>query len=529
MWKVSWPPDRVWISLPSVSVPGPRVEQREDEQLRGAALQLTVERSVSSPWRSADRERRSWSTPIAHWRMSRYSTASTCRPASRHPNRILTRPSPAAYDFARRGRYLHVRMRMTTTRTAAVLLAMVAALALASPDVSSNFRTQQHSDEDEAQLADVLRNIDAENLARAAAGQPRSRNDKANIVRGAVNFFRPFRGGNGRSCATCHNPLDGFSLSPATVEARWQRLQRARQHNPSAMTRSSALLMPTMPTGFHAAADARARQGARAAAESGAAYRQPDIYTCDAVARGTPLNMLKHTAPYQQDRTARTLEEQALGAVNPHMEPTVQPTKEFLESVAEFQRHIFSSAKVKKLSDAIDAGGPIPDIDPPLTEFEQLGKEKFNNYCGQCHGGPAQVLNLENRIFPPHRRLNEPGLGQHRGLEPAAERSSRQPHPGSGLRSADPAVHRGSAQRHHRRARVERSWTVLTDVQGARNGRRKPGIQPIRHPSTARHQRDRPVLPRSPRQDPRGRREALPGRSSFSSTPCAASSAVDSR
>ena len=61
-----------------------------------------------------------------------------------------------------------------------------------------------------------------------------------------------------------------------------------------------------------------------------------------------PLNMLKHTAPYQQDRTAKTLEEQALGAVNAHMEPTVQPTEEFLETVAEFQRHIFSSAKVKK-------------------------------------------------------------------------------------------------------------------------------------------------------------------------------------
>ena len=49
-----------------------------------------------------------------------------------------------------------------------------------------------------------------------------------------MNFFRPFPGGNGRSCATCHHPRDGFSLSPATVEARWQRLQRARRHNPGA-------------------------------------------------------------------------------------------------------------------------------------------------------------------------------------------------------------------------------------------------------------------------------------------------------
>ena len=77
------------------------------------------------------------------------------------------------------------------------------------------------------------------------------------------------------------------------------------------------------------------------------------------------------------------------------------PTMEFLQSVAEFQRHIFSSAKVRKLSTAIDAGRPLPNLDPPLTELERLGKEKFDNFCGRCHGGPAQVQNLENRIFPP--------------------------------------------------------------------------------------------------------------------------------
>jgi hypothetical protein len=33
---------------------------------------------------------------------------------------------------------------------------------------------------------------------------------------------------------------------------------------------------------------------------------------------------LKHTAPYQQDRSAATLEGQALAAVNQHLEPTVQ-------------------------------------------------------------------------------------------------------------------------------------------------------------------------------------------------------------
>src|SRR5262245_30202229 len=58
--------------------------------------------------------------------------------------------------------------------------------------------------------------------------------DKMKALKGAFNFFMPFPGGNGRSCATCHNLQDGFSLSPATVEARWQRLQRMRRINPNA-------------------------------------------------------------------------------------------------------------------------------------------------------------------------------------------------------------------------------------------------------------------------------------------------------
>ena len=223
----------------------------------------------------------------------------------------------------------------------------------------------------------------------------------------------------------------------------------------------------------------------------------------------TPLNMLKHTAPYQQDRSAATLEAQALGAINQHMEPAMPPTMEFLESVAEFQRHIFSSAKVRKLSAAIDAGRPLPNLDPPLTELERVGKEKFDNFCGRCHGGPAQVQNLENRIFPPFDGSTNPvsinivvsnpppngfppSLIQGPGFDLPIQRFSVDLPNGTTvvLESSDPG-------------------TVLTDA-GARNGRRKPGLQPLRHPAAARHQRDRPVLSRSPREDPRGRREALP-------------------
>ena len=292
-------------------------------------------------------------------------------------------------------------MPITAVRTAAIVLATVAGLILART-VWPGSRTQQDSEDDKIQLADVLRDIEAENSALAAAGQPRSRKDRETLVRGAVNFFRPFPGGNGRACATCHIPRDGFSLSPATVEARWQRLQRARRSNPDATDPLFRAIDADDGHDDFTLLRTRALVKVRVPLPSRVRLTDDPMSTHVTLSRAvTPLNMLEHTAPYQQDRSAATLEAQALGAVNQHMEPTTAPTSEFLESVAEFERHIFSSAKVRKLSAAIDAGRPLPNLDPPLAALERLGKEKFNDFCGRCHGGPAQVRNLENRIFPP--------------------------------------------------------------------------------------------------------------------------------
>jgi cytochrome c peroxidase len=286
-------------------------------------------------------------------------------------------------------------------RVAAVLAVMVAGLVQARHPWPER-RAQGPAADHEAQLADVLRDIESESSGSASTGQAPSRADKRKRIKGAINFFRPFPGGNGRACATCHDPRDGFSLSPATVEDRWQRLQRARRSNPDATDplfrpidaddgRDDFTLLRT-----------RALLKVRVPLPSGVRLTDDPAATTVTLSRAvTPLNMLKHTAPYQQDRSAPTLELQALAAVNQHMEPTTTPTPEFLESVAEFQRHIFSSAKVRTLSAAIDEGRPLPNVDPPLTDVERRGKDRFDDFCGKCHGGPAQVQNLENRIFPP--------------------------------------------------------------------------------------------------------------------------------
>ena len=41
-------------------------------------------------------------------------------------------------------------------------------------------------------------------------------------------------GGNGRSCADCHMPSDGFQLSPASARARYEALQAKLEHNKNA-------------------------------------------------------------------------------------------------------------------------------------------------------------------------------------------------------------------------------------------------------------------------------------------------------
>lgn len=299
------------------------------------------------------------------------------------------------------------RIGMTSARIATALIVVFTALPQGHEPAPDSWRRALIA-EDEALLAEAVKEIET-GVSQAAMSAPMVHREQGRLVMGAINFFRPFPGGNGRACVTCHDPRDGFSLSPARVESRWQRLQRARRHDPDATDPLFRSIDADDGAEDFTLLRTRALIKVRVPLPSRVRLTDDPLATHATFSRAvTPLNMLKHTAPYQQDRSAPTLEIQALAAVNQHMEPTVQPSLAFLESVAAFQRHIFSSAKVRKLSDAIDRGRPLPDLDPPLTELEREGKEKFDNFCGRCHGGPAQVRNLENRIFPPHDGSTNP-------------------------------------------------------------------------------------------------------------------------
>jgi cytochrome c peroxidase len=291
----------------------------------------------------------------------------------------------------------------------AMLAAKLVAAQLAGPAEASNGRDDARSPIALRPLLEALEltELDAA-VRRLALGVAVDAMD-LRALRGAVNFFTPLAGGNGRSCGTCHEPGQGFSLTPERAEARWQALERRRETDPDADDPLFRAIDADDGVDDFTLLRTRGLIKVRVPLPDRVRLADDPAATSVTVSRAVPgLNMLAHTAPYQSDRTATTLEQQALGAVHAHLEPSVEPSVQFLESLAEFQRRIFSSAKVRRLSRAIERGEPLPDLDPKLDPIERLGKEKFGEFCGKCHGGPAQVENLENRIFPPFDGTTNP-------------------------------------------------------------------------------------------------------------------------
>jgi len=91
---------------------------------------------------------------------------------------------------------------------------------------------------------------------------------------------------------------------------------------------------------------------------------------------------------YQHDARFGTLQEQARGALIAHAQVSVEPPLRMLDDLAAFQQTLFSSPGVELLANSILSNAPpFPDPDPELSETEQQGKVIFNRACGQCHGG----------------------------------------------------------------------------------------------------------------------------------------------
>jgi hypothetical protein len=254
------------------------------------------------------------------------------------------------------------------------------------------------------------------------------------VLRGLRAFLDRTPGGlngNGRACADCHMPTDGFQLSPANVEARFRFLQWRRLWDRDA---DDPLFRPIDADDFRVNGDdAGDFSNLR---ENGLARitlpLPPNIRLIDpatnAVSNETfvdvwrmvpSVNNVALTGPdasipvwlrnpnptggYQLDARVTTLQEQALGALVNHAQLEGAPSPRLLDDLSSFQRVLFTNHRVRALSDAVTSGTtPLPDPDPKLTALEQQGKAVFARACSQCHGGPGQ----STAAFPVNRFSN---------------------------------------------------------------------------------------------------------------------------
>jgi cytochrome c peroxidase len=223
-----------------------------------------------------------------------------------------------------------------------------------------------------------------------------------NPASGAILFFSEFPHvqGNGRTCNTCHVAEDGFQLTPAHVEDRWQALQNRKRHNPNAddplfrsidaddfdndftTLREQGLVRVTIPM----APNVRVLDDPQARSVS--------------VWRSTPtVFSVALTAPYQLEGRVPTLQLQALGALHGHAEIKKEPPAKLLDDVAAFQKLVFPNKHSFEVARAVQEGKPIPP-EPSVTGDAVRGKVVFDRECTFCHNGPAFSQSLIPGFFP---------------------------------------------------------------------------------------------------------------------------------
>ena len=224
-------------------------------------------------------------------------------------------------------------------------------------------------------------------------------------------FRKETFGGNGRTCETCHSRNTG-TLSPADVRDRNPGdplfLHDGLDDGVSGTSRitehATIRIVRPLPPNITLAGDPSA--------------------TSVGLLRGIPgtINTPALDPALMYDLRARTLGDQALGAIHDHAQNTVEPTEEQLALIAEFQRtdsRFFSSDALKDFA----RGGPPPVLPPGKTKSEQRGRLMFvetqftpgstNGICALCHTGP--MLNQTspfNPGGPPGSRIANIGVSE---------------------------------------------------------------------------------------------------------------------
>ncbi|MET0414263.1 MAG: cytochrome c peroxidase [Polyangiaceae bacterium] len=215
-------------------------------------------------------------------------------------------------------------------------------------------------------------------------------------------FNSAFAGSNGRSCATCHVPEDGFTLTPAHVARLLETnpddplFNAIDADDPSAGTltfehlkKGLVRVVLTLPDNVDSIDDA------------GNVTTSPDRGLF--VWRGVPsIADTALSAPYQLDGRVATLEEQAQGAITGHSQGGAMPRSE-LERVAAYERGVFSSSRARSVAEQLERGVALADIadvddELELSSEEQRGREVYEAVCKGCHGGADKATIVDRKI-----------------------------------------------------------------------------------------------------------------------------------
>ena len=212
-------------------------------------------------------------------------------------------------------------------------------------------------------------------------------------IYGKFLFERETFGGNGRTCATCHNDQTG-ALSPAEAQYRYQHnhndpLFRRIDSDDGIGTNYSKLLT-----------DATIRVTIALPANWSLAGSTARSVTMRRAVSSTN-NVPSLDTIFMADGRFTSLQTQATGAVNAHYEPGRQPTARELDAIASHQQtaSFFSSPTLRQFAN----GGPEPVLPPGQTASEQRGRLWFvrsaTGICSHCHSGP--MLNETSEFLQP--------------------------------------------------------------------------------------------------------------------------------
>jgi cytochrome c peroxidase len=194
-------------------------------------------------------------------------------------------------------------------------------------------------------------------------------------------FFHETFQGNGRTCSTCHDPRTEYTVSPELVRERFKLDPTHPLFRP--IDSDDGLGHGYTRLFQHAAFRVNVPLHENVSIVGDPTRRSIPVF------RGVPsISNLALTAPYLQEGRAETLQDQALGAILDHLEPSRSVLASELDAIAAFEKQLFYPLRLRSLLDVADPLPKEPGFTVPIaTVSARKGKEVFDLICRTCHDG----------------------------------------------------------------------------------------------------------------------------------------------